>query len=213
MEIETLKAAWQDYDRLLQTTPELSKEALHSLIRERSRSRIAQIKTEYGVTCVFSFLLILFFGAVIGGNPFDFHYRIQFLPAILIMGWTLVFIIILLRGYREVNISIHADNLILSLKKVIAAYTRSQALVHRVAVPVLFSGFFFPVSFLPKHIYESGLTSGALIAVAHIVLNVLLYFAAKRFGFFKSSTQAGLQRDLEQLEQLKSLAGEENEFE
>ncbi|AXE21961.1 hypothetical protein DR864_29295 (plasmid) [Runella rosea] len=213
MEIETLKAAWQDYDRLLQTTPELSKKALHRLIRERSRSRIAQIRIEYGVTCVFSFLLILFFGAVIGGNPFDFQYRIQFLPAILIMGWTLVFIIVLLRGYREVNISIHADNLILSLNKVISAYARSQALVHQAAVPVLLSGFFFPASFLPKHIYESGLTSGVLIAIAHIVLNVVLYFAAKRLGFFKSSFQAGLQRDLEELEQLKSLEGEENELE
>jgi hypothetical protein len=108
-----------------------------------------------------------------------------------------------------VNISIHADNLILSLNKVIAAYILSQALVHRIAVLVLLSGFFFSVSFLSKHICESGQTSGVLIAVAHIVLNVLLYFAAKRLGFFKSSAQAGLQRDLEQL---KLLTGEENAF-
>ncbi|WP_128548619.1 hypothetical protein [Larkinella soli] len=211
MGIDSLKTAWQDYDRHLQETPALSEKALHRLIRERSRSRIARIRREYRITGLLSLLILLFYGAVLAGNPFDFQYRIQFLPSILIMGWTLVFLVVLLKGYRAVSSPVPGDSLTLSLHKVIANYARSQALVHQVAVPVLLSGFFFPVSFLPKHIHASGPVTGVLIALAHILLNVLLYWAAVRLGLFRSSAQAGLQRDLEELKQLNVQAGEPEE--
>jgi hypothetical protein len=156
------------------------------------------------VICLaFSILVIL-------TNPFDYGYKIQYIP----MGIFAICLIILIGGllhaYRALkDISITHNNVDDSLKRIIAIYEKPKKFFYNTIIVFLLSQtVLFPLSFLPRHIEKMGLATALVERTIAISIAALILFIAFKLGAFKDRHAEKFKEDLNELQSLKAMSAE-----
>jgi hypothetical protein len=205
MELELLKEQWDRMNRKIQQTEKLNLKLVESIISARVLTTVDKIKRMY-----FSFYLLLIIEAVflIGilfGNPFDFSYRIQYLPYLLIFIGVLVAFVNLVKIHSAINKLSPSKSIGEYLKKIVSVYDRNKRFEKWFGAILFFVGSLVPFSFLPHKLERLGIV-GALLDIAIMFsITLLLYGAAYKLGAFKNRHKQKLEQELIELEQLKAL--------
>ena len=74
MDIDQLKSEWKQYDQKLATSQRLNEQLIESMLRERSRSRVAMIRRDTMVYLALMLINLILLALIFAGNPFDFRY-------------------------------------------------------------------------------------------------------------------------------------------
>jgi hypothetical protein len=208
MNLDELKSAWQVYDRKLQTSQLLTERMIVGMIKERSRSRVAQIKREntfFFVVMVFELVVL---GAVFVGNPFDFIYPIQFVPYGFLGVGIIMALIAIYRSNAIVNTDMNSTTLGAFLNHVIREYEKNRKLEGWFGMLMLASGCLATLSFLPNKLARQSLTSALIDTLIPMAICLFVYYLAFKLGAFKNRKSEGFKEDLRELEELsKELEG------
>ena len=122
MNIEDLETEWRQYNQKLETSQRLNEQIILSMLRERSRSRVSKIRTKNTIYMVLMLIDLLLLAAVFAGNPFDFKYRLQYLPYGVLTIGVLFAIVALIKSIQNFSGNINDTPLDNFLKKTINAY-------------------------------------------------------------------------------------------
>ncbi len=202
MNLDELKSAWKVYDQKLQTSQLLTERLIVGMIKERSRSRVAQIKREN----TFFFLLMVFelvvLGAIFIGNPFDFIYPIQFVPYGFLGIGIIMAIIAIYRSNAIADIDMNSTTLGAFLTHVIKEYEKNKKLEGWFGILMLASGCLATLSFLPNKLAKQNLTSALIDTLIPMGICLFIYYLAFKMGVFKNRKSEGFKEDLKELEGL-----------
>lgn len=210
MILDDLKAAWQLYDRKLAHTQFINEKILLRMIKERSTTRLASIQREYRWSFIYMFAMLLLFTSILVWNPFDFNHLVQYTPTILQTLSILVVLVLLYKGYVDLDVDMNHNNLDTSLKKIILVYEKSEKVLGWAGVSLMVSGLLFPLSFLPKIVESSGIWKGLGLVLIQTGVVLGMYILVAKLGFLKDKKKhaAKFKDDLNELEELKTLSAE-----
>ncbi|UTA69017.1 hypothetical protein [Emticicia sp. 21SJ11W-3] len=204
MNLEELKSAWQAYDLKLQTSQLLTEKLVVGIIRERSRSRVAQIRRENRFFFVLLVFELVILGAVFTGNPFDFTYTMQFAPFAFLAIGILMALWTVFKSQMILETDMNSTTLGAFLKKVIREYEKNKKFESWFGIIMLVSGCFTVLSFLPKKLEKMSLQAALIDTAIPIGICLLIYFLAFKLGAFKNPKSAGFKEDLQELEALSA---------
>jgi hypothetical protein len=207
MELEVLKKSWESLDKRMQQATTFNEKLMDSIISSRVMTTVDKIKRLYNSFYLVLSFEIVFLVGIFLGNPFDFKYKLQYLPyALLLIGVIIAFfnLIHLTRSIRDLSAGLSIDRY---LKGIISIYDRNKRFEKWFGIILLSIGLLVPFSFLPNKLERMG-WSGALIDTAIMIsVSLTIYFIAFRLGAFKNRHKEKLQKDLDEWEELKALAG------
>src|SRR5690349_17373066 len=127
MNLEELKTEWKMVSIKLESTRQLNEQLLDSIIRERSRSRIASIRRGNLALLFFLLLDLVFLAGILLGNPFDFTYSIQFVPYALLAIGVLMAMGSLVVSLMHFNVNLNHAPLENFLVTTLAAYEKKSS--------------------------------------------------------------------------------------
>jgi hypothetical protein len=206
MELELLRTSWEKLDRKLQNTALFNEKLLENIISSRVGTTVDKIKRLYlGFYFVLT-LEIIFLIALFIGNPFDFKYRLQFLPYVFLMIGVIVALINLISIDRAIRNLSPGGRIDQYLKNIVSIYEKNQRFEKWFGIIFLSVGLLVPLSFLPQKIERYGLTRGLLDQLIALAVVLGCYVIALKLGAFKNPYKDKLQRDLAEWNELKSLA-------
>jgi tryptophan-rich sensory protein len=210
MELEVLKKSWVNLNEKFQHSPTFNQKIIESIISSRTFTTVDRIKRMYTGFYIVLTVEVVVLVAILVGNPFDFHYNLQFLPyALLLIGVVIAFI-----NLRHLSNSINKlsarSTIDLYLKGIVSIYDQNKQYEKWFVVSLLAVGLLVPFSFLPQKLERMSLT-GALVDTAIMIsISLVLYIAAFKLGAFKNRHKESLQKNLADWEELKVLADEMN---
>jgi len=206
MELELLKKSWEELDKKIQRASAFNQELVANIISSRAVTTVDNIKRLYAGFYFILSVEIIVLTAILIGNPFDFSYKIQFIPYVLL----LIGVIVAFANLRHVSTSIErlsiGGRIDLYLKDILSVYDKNKRVEKWFGISFLSVGLLVPFSFLPHKIERMGLP-GALIDIAVMVsISLVLYIAAFKLGAFRNRNKEKLEKDLADWEELKTLA-------
>lgn len=204
MNLEELKSAWQAYDLKLQTSQLLTEKLIVGMIRDRSKSRVSQIRKENKFFFILLIFELLVLGAVFTGNPFDFTHTMQFVPFALLAVGILMALWTVYKSQMILETDMNDTTLGAFLKKVIREYEKNKRFEGWFGIIMLASGCLTVLSFLPKKLEKMSLQSALLDTAIPIAICLSVYFMAFKLGAFKNAKSAGFKEDLQELEALSA---------
>ena len=208
MNIEELKTEWKQYNQQLALTERLNERVIHSMIRERSRSRVSRIRRDSIILMGLMFINLIFFAAVFAGNPFDFRYTVQYIPYGLLTIGVVLAIVSLFKTLRRFNFNINTVNLSSFLTTTIEEYEKNEKMESWFGAIILCGGLLTVFSFLPKKLENNGLWPALGETAISLLITLAIYFLALRLGAFKNRKKEGFKSDLRELNELKAIASE-----
>src|SRR5690606_18189491 len=128
MNLEELKATWQDYDKKLIATRTINEKIIMSMMREKSASTLSKIRRRCIYTILLMGIIIWFSIMSIIYNAFDYEYKLQFLPLILYIIVATIFVVYLIREYVHSKVDLYKENLKDSLIKVISFHKKFRSI-------------------------------------------------------------------------------------
>lgn len=210
MNVDELKTAWQSLDKKLHATKALNEKLITSIVTERSTRRFQAARKNYLIGFAWLTLCLAVGLAVLFGNPFDYEYTLQYIPMIIYCVGVIVISGWMMQSYVALGrIKLDQPNIRTALKDIVAIYERPQKLMRYVLWIFIFSQtIMFPLSFLPKSIDRLGLLPALGERMVPIAIAVLMLFVANKLGAFKERCGVKFKEDLNELDQLKTLAAE-----
>ncbi|MBA4851295.1 hypothetical protein [Emticicia sp. BO119] len=202
MNLDELKSAWQVYDQKLQTSQLLTEKLIVGMIKERSKSRVAQIKRENTFFFVLMVSELVLLGAVFVGNPFDFIYPIQFVPFVFLAIGIIMALVAIFKSNAIINMDMNSTTLGAFLQHVISEYEKNKRLERWFGILMLSSGCLTVLSFLPNKLAKQALVSALIDTAIPMGICLVIYFLAFRFGLFNNRKSEGFKEDLRELEGL-----------
>lgn len=208
MELEVLKRSWENLNKKIEHATVFNQVLVENIISSRVLTTVEKIKRTYTGFYVVLSVEIIFLLGIILGNPFDFHYKLQYLPYVLLLiGVIMAFINLryLSRSIDKLSAGIRIDQYV---KGIVSIYDSNKRFEKWFGVSLLFVGLLVPFSFLPNKIERMGL-QGALIDIAIMIsVSLVFYIAAFKLGAFRNRHKEKLQKNLTDWEELKTLANE-----
>jgi hypothetical protein len=213
MNLDDLKSTWKVYDQRLQAAQTLNEKIIVSMITERSSTRFSTVKTQYVVGLAWMLVCLTAGIAILWGNPFDYRYKIQYIPTGIYTICLIIVLIDMVRSFIALrHIAIHHHTIDDSLKKIIAVYEKPRRFLKYILIIFLISQVvLFPLSFLPRNIETMGLWTALAERLIPISIAALLLFAAHKFGAFKDRHAKKFKTDLDELGELRKMSGELND--
>ncbi len=208
MELELLKKSWDDLDRKMQHAASFNQKLIETIITSRVMTTVDKIKRLYTSFFVVLTLEMIFLVALFLGNPFDFQYKLQYLPyALLFVGVSVAFVnlIQITAAIRKLSPANRVDQYI---QDIVSIYDRNKRFEGWFGAIFLSIGLLIPISFLPKKIERLGLAGAWLDISIMIGITLILYVLAFKFGAFKNRHKEKLEKDLAEWKELKTLAEE-----
>ena len=206
MELETFKKSWERLnDRLLQSEA-FNDKLVESIITSRVMTTVDKIRRLYNSFFIVLTLELVFFIALFLGNPFDFQYRIQFVPfVILFIGVVIAFVnlVHITRAVSNLSPGVRIDRYLTS---VINVYDQNKRFERWFGIIFLSMGLVIPFSFLPPKIERMGLNEALGDTAIMIGVTLVLYIIAFKLGAFKNPYKTSLEKDLEEWNELKTLS-------
>lgn len=208
MNLEQLKTEWQQYNQKLALTQRLNEQIIVSMLRERSRSRVAKIRRDNIFYLVLMLLNLFLIGAIFAGNPFDFKYDLQYLPYGILAVGILLAIGSLIKSLQSFNVDLNAVNLDHFLRKTIREFEKNKKMQGWFGLLIFSSGLLTAFSFLPKKLEHKGLWPALGETLLSMAITLVIYFIAYKLGAFKNRKKEGFENDLNELNNLKTISAE-----
>lgn len=208
MNLEQLKTEWQQYNQKLALTQRLNEQIIVSMLRERSRSRVAKIRRDNIFYLVLMLLNLFLIGAIFAGNPFDFKYDLQYLPYGILAVGILLAIGSLIKSLQSFNVDLNAVNLDNFLRKTIREFEKNKKMQGWFGLLIFSSGLLTAFSFLPKKLEHKGLWPALGETLLSMAITLVIYFIAYKLGAFKNRKKEGFENDLNELNNLKTISAE-----
>jgi hypothetical protein len=208
MELETLKQSWESLDKKIHQATTFNQKLLNSIFSSRVTSTIDKLKRMYNSFYIVLGVEIIFLVGVVAGNPFDFKYKVQYLPYVLLLAGVILAFVNLVK--LNLTIGRLAPRMPIEeyLRGIIGAYNKNKRFEKWFGITLLCVGLTVPFSFLPAKIARFGL-AGALIDISIMIsITAALYFIAHKLGAFKNPFKEKLENDLKEWEELQRLARE-----
>lgn len=208
MELEALKRSWESLDKKIRNAASFNEKLVEHIISSRVMTTVDKIKglNNFFYTVLSIEVVVLI--AILIGNPFDFSYRIQFLPYLLLLFGVIIAFANLLQISRAIRQLSPASKIDQYLKSIVSVYDRNKRFERWLGVSFLSIGLLVPFSFLPQKLDRMSL-SGALLDIGIMIsITLIIYIAAFKFGAFKNRHKEKLEKDLTEWNELKALANE-----
>lgn len=211
MNLEQLKTEWREYDQKLALSQRLNEQIIQSMLRERSRSRVAKIRRDNILYLVLMLLNLVLLGAIFAGNPFDFKYDLQYIPFGILAAGVLIAIASLIKSLQSFNVDLNTLNLDHFLRKTIGEFEKNKKMQGRFGLLIFSSGMLTAFSFLPKKLEHKELWPALGETLLSMAITLAIYFIAYKLGAFKNRKKEGFENDLKELNNLKSISAELSE--
>lgn len=208
MDIEQLKTEWKQYNQKLALSQRLNEQVIHSMLRERSRSRVSKIRRDTVIYIILMLLNLVFFAGIFAGNPFDFRYAAQYIPYGLLTVGVLLAVVSLIKTLQRFNVNTNKVNLHSFLKTTIDEYEKNKKMESWFGMIIFSAGVLTVFSFLPKKLENKGLWPALGETAISIAITLAIYFIAFKLGAFKNRKKEGFENDLKELNELKAMASE-----
>lgn len=210
MELEVLKKSWINLNEKFQRSTTFNQKLIESIISSRTFTTMDRIKRMYTGFYIVLTVEVVVLVAILVGNPFDFHYSVQFLPyALLLIGVIMAFM-----NLRHLSSAINKlsarSTIDLYLKGIVSIYDQNKRYEKWFGVSLLAVGLLVPFSFLPQKLERMSLTAALADTAIMISISLVLYISAFKLGAFKNKHKESLQKDLADWEELRTLANEMN---
>ena len=210
MELETLKRSWEGLDKRIRNAASFNHKLVEHIVSSRVMTTVDRIKKLTNFFYIVLGIETVFLIAILVGNPFDFSFRIQFVPYLLLLSGVILAFINLFRISRSIGKLSPAIQIDQYLKGIVSIYDRNKKFERWFGLSFLSVGLLVPFSFLPQKIERMGLP-GALGDIGiMIAVTMVIYFVAFKSGAFKNRNKEKLEADLAELNELKALADEMN---
>jgi hypothetical protein len=206
MELESMKKKWAILDEKIQQAVALNEKLIENIISSRTTTTIESIKRLYTFFYIMLIVEFIFIVAILLGNPFDFIFTIQYIPYVLLLSGVTIAFVNLLRINAAIRALSPAVNIGEYLKCIVSVYDRNKKFEKWFVMILLTAGLLVPFSFLPQKMERVGYWSALLDIVAMVVITLLLYFLAFKFGAFKNRHKIKLEKDLADWNELKRLS-------
>ncbi len=208
MELDALKKSWEQVNKRIQRATALNQKLVETIISSRVMTTVDKIKRLNSSFYIVLMIEVIFLGAILLGNPFDFRHWAQYIPYSLLFGGVIIAFFNLLhisRGIKKLSADTKIDRYV---KGIVSLYDQNKRFEKWFGIILLSIGLTVPFSFLPSKIERMGL-SGALLDIAIMIsITGAIYLIAFKFGAFKNPYKDKLKRDLAEWEELKVLANE-----
>ena len=211
MNIDEIKTAWKQYSKKLEVSQRLNEHMILSMLKERSRSRVSKIRRNNTIYFVLMLLTLLFLVAIFAGNPFDFKYRLQYIPyGILFIGVFLA-IISLVKSFKTFTTNINSVSLDNFLKRTIEEYDKNKKIERWFGVIIFSAGLLTAFSFLPKKLEHKEFWHAIGETAVSMLITIVIYFIAFKLGAFKNKNKEEFENDLKEWNELKNISMELND--
>ena len=207
MNIDQLKTDWQRYNQKLELSQRLNEQLIHSMLKERSRSRIAKIRRDNILYMVLMMMNLVILAAIFAGNPFDFKYLLQYIPYGILTIGVLMAMVSLFKSLQSFNVNLNHVNLDAFLKKTIE-FEKNRKMERWFGIIIVFAGVLTGLSFLPHKLQNKPLGQALIETAVSMGIAVGIYIIAFKLGAFKNRKKEGFENDLKELKELKALAAE-----
>ena len=208
MNIDQLKTDWQRYNQKLELSQRLNEQLIHSMLKERSRSRIAKIRRDNILYMVLMMMNLVILAAIFAGNPFDFKYLLQYIPYGILTIGVLMAMVSLFKSLQSFNVNLNHVNLDAFLKKTIVEFEKNRKMERWFGIIIVFAGVLTGLSFLPHKLQNKPLGQALIETAVSMGIAVVIYIIAFKLGAFKNRKKEGFENDLKELKELKALAAE-----
>ena len=212
MNIDEMRTEWKQYSKKLEVSQRLNEHLIQSMLKERSRSRVSKIRRNNAIYLVLMVITTMFLAAIFFGNPFDFRYRLQYIPyGILFIGVLLgiVSLVKSLKNFTSTNINnVSLDSF---LKRTIAEYEKNKKLERWVGIIIFSAGLLTAFSFLPKKLEHKEFWQAVGETAISMLITIAIYFIAFKMGAFKNKNQEEFENDLKEWNELKTISMELND--
>ena len=208
MNLDELKSTWKAYDEKMLASQKLSERVVFLMIRDRSKSTLAQMERNLKVAGLIMTAVVFFFSAAIAGNAFDYTSWYFYIPSVLYIGLALFAITVVVKNYRHLSrVSLSQQNLYDSLTTVLRWHEKTQAALARVWLLCMMSGFLFGVSMVARKFETYGTTKVILMLGGQALIILVLYALARWvFAVFEDRLGKELTENIQELDQLKAIS-------
>jgi len=211
MNIDEIKTEWKQYSKKLEVSQRLNEHLILSMLKERSRSRVSKIRRNNTVYLVLMLLTLLFLAAIFAGNPFDFKYRLQYIPYGILFIGVLLAIISLVKSFKTFTTNINSVSLDNFLKRTIEEYDKNKKIERWFGVIIFSAGLLTAFSFLPKKLEHKEFWQAIGETAVSMLITIAIYFIAFKLGAFKNKNKGEFENDLKEWNELKNISMELND--
>jgi hypothetical protein len=207
MELELLIKSWENLENKMKQATTFNEKLVERIISSRVMTTVDKIKRLYNSFYAVLTIEIIFLIGILFGNPFDFRYKLQFLPYGLLLTSVIIAFLNLLhlsRSINKISPDLRVDHY---LKGIVSIYERNKRFEKWFALILLSIGLLVPFSFLPNKLDRMGLTGALIDTAIMITVSLTIYVLAFKLGAFKNRYKEKLQKDLDEWNELKALAG------
>lgn len=204
MDLDQLKAYLQKYDQQLLSTQQLSQHTLRRIIRQDSQGTLARIRRRLRLIAMAASAMLLFTGATLVGNPFDFTHWVAYAPLALYGGLAALALGMSARTYVTIqHIDLTTADLRQSLLVLLAAQQRMNLLMDRIRLLCLLAGLGVCFSLIIRQLDNYGPLRIALMLLGLLSITGLVYVVVTRyFGAPADPYAAQLQQHIRELDEL-----------
>ena len=211
MNIDEIKTEWKQYSKQLEVSQRLNERLILSMLKERSRSRVSKIRRNNTIYLVLMLLTLLFLAAIFAGNPFDFKYRLQYIPYGILFIGVLLAIISLVKSLKTFTTDINNVSLDNFLKRAIAEYDKNKKIERWFGIIIFSAGLLTAFSFLPKKLEHKEFWQAIGETAVSMLITIAIYFVAFKLGAFKNKNREEFENDLKEWNELKNISMELND--
>ena len=211
MNIDEIKTEWKQYSKKLEVSQRLNEHMILSMLKERSRSRVSKIRRNNTIYFVLMLLTLLFLVAIFAGNPFDFKYRLQYIPYGILSIGVLLAIISLVKSFKTFTTNINSVSLDNFLKRTIEENDKNKKIERWFGVIIFSAGLLTAFSFLPKKLEHKEFWQAIGETAVSMLITIAIYFIAFKLGAFKNKNKEEFENDLKEWNELKNISMELND--
>ena len=205
MELEAFEKSWESLDKKVQQAAIFNQKLIGTIISCRALSTVDKIKRlYYSFYLVLSIEIIVLIG-ILAGNPFDFRYKLSFVPYGLLLIGVFIALLNLLSISRSIRKLSPGDAIDQYIKGIVAIYDRNKRFEKWFGASLLSVGLLVPFSFLPAKIERVGVGGALFDTFIMVTVCLACYIVAFKLGAFKNPYKARLEKDLVDWNELKEL--------
>ncbi|MDT3405175.1 hypothetical protein [Mucilaginibacter terrae] len=209
MNIDDLKATWQQYDQKLQASQTLSQRIIESIIAEKSQSRLSRVQNHFTVGCFILLLWLMISIAILTGNPFDYQNSYEYVPVVLLALSLVAMLVLLGKAIIELKeIDLSQTNLAKALKQVINVYSKPRKFLKYAFIMMFSAGLLFPLSFLPRKLNHSTMAEALTNTAGPMAISIILFYITHKFGALEDVAGKRFKQYLHELEEMNAVSKE-----
>jgi len=203
MDIDEFKTTWQAYDQKLDSTYQLGHKLLTIVLQNRSKSTIDKMIRDLRLPGIILLTLVLFFSAVVAGNPFDYTQLVEYVPAVCYLGIAGTGLFFLIRHNNDLRqTTLPSRDMHHALTDLIRLRIRHTTLMKRVWMLAMLAGPMVLLPIVARKFADAGWMYTLLLVLLPIGITAISIGLASVVGLFKDHYLTELRVQLNELEEI-----------